>query len=590
MMFVVSHLRKSREKSMAGFEPNSTSASPGDSVIVVIDANRNKVMVDALAWAIRNIVQPKDTVVVLGLLSEVWKKNACIPLFSGTWVRLEFSGQGELSPKEFEEELDRKREEYQSALQPFYRQCKKNGVKLEAKLAVGYDPKTITVEKAQKFNPRWIILDSHLKRDKVYIYGHVACNVAVMKEKGVATLMPSRGLAGERFSVDKKDTDAEKEPDTEQDQCNDLARDSMWVFPTLTAPQSPCWYPLSRRSGFPKVFSFSELEVMTNGFSKENVMVADEDKIVYDGICQETPVLIKKFSSEDAQALSLLKILSRVRHRNIFNLVGYCCTPDFLALLFDYPCSGALKMYLQSKTTFMVFNVLQNMSNIFNSYAILLSPKSSQLLTLPGYPFTMVSSSFFSFPCSYDESAKNLSWKARWYIALDIGAAIRYLHEECIDGPIVDVFVDSWNVVICHGSSSLLNINHKATWLKHDSSCDDLSQEKCQDIEKEKRLSADVSAYGVLLIELITGKGEQPSEERGEGYPSLVEWALPLLENGLLGEVIDPRLHPSTDSAKVQNMVRAALLCLNKDSGNRSMISEALAVLRGEEFAVTIKA
>lgn len=43
-------------------------------------------------------------------------------------VRLEFSGQGELSPKEFEEELERKREEYQSALQPFYRQCKKNGV------------------------------------------------------------------------------------------------------------------------------------------------------------------------------------------------------------------------------------------------------------------------------------------------------------------------------------------------------------------------------------------------------------------------------------------------------------------------------
>lgn len=35
-------------------------------------------------------------------------------------------------------------------------------VKLEAKLAVGYDPKTITVEKAQKFNPRWIILDRYL--------------------------------------------------------------------------------------------------------------------------------------------------------------------------------------------------------------------------------------------------------------------------------------------------------------------------------------------------------------------------------------------------------------------------------------------
>lgn len=66
----------------------------------------------------------------------------------------------------------------------------------------------------------------------------------------------------------------------------------------------------------------------------------------------------------------------------------------------------------------------------------------------------------FKFCAAGDESAKNLSWKARWHIALDIGVAIRYLHEECIDGPIVDVFMDSWNVVICHGSSSLVSTLH----------------------------------------------------------------------------------------------------------------------------------
>lgn len=208
---------------------------------------------------------------------------------------------------------------------------------------------------------------SHLKRDKVFIYGHVACNVAIMKEKGVATLMPSRGLASERFSIDKKDSNSENEPDIEQDE------DSMWVLPTLTAPQSPCWYPLSWRAGFPKVFSIHDLEVMTNGFSKENVVIAYEDKILYDGIFQETPILIKKFSAEDSQAMSLLKILSQVRHRNIFNLVGYCCTHDFLALLFDYPCSGTLKMFLQGKTTFPVYKVLKKMINISIIYVILLS-------------------------------------------------------------------------------------------------------------------------------------------------------------------------------------------------------------------------
>lgn len=37
---------------------------------------------------------------------------------------------------------------------------------------------------------------------------------------------------------------------------------------------------------------------------------------------------------------------------------------------------------------------------------------------------------------------------------------------------------------------------------------------------------------------------------------------------------MDPRLIHSTDSAKVDKMGRAALLCLSKDSGHKFMISE----------------
>lgn len=71
---------------MVGFQSESTcSAYPEDSVIVVLDANRNKGSVDALDWAIKHIVQPKDTVVVLGLLSEVGKRpsNSCFPIQMG---------------------------------------------------------------------------------------------------------------------------------------------------------------------------------------------------------------------------------------------------------------------------------------------------------------------------------------------------------------------------------------------------------------------------------------------------------------------------------------------------------------------------
>lgn len=102
--------------------------------------------------------------------------------FSGE--RLELSGS-EVDPKELEVEIEKKRELYQSSLQPLYRQCRKNEVspvlllkvfqghsntckcakffhvqvKLEVKLAAGFDAKKITIEEAQNSNTRWIVLD-----------------------------------------------------------------------------------------------------------------------------------------------------------------------------------------------------------------------------------------------------------------------------------------------------------------------------------------------------------------------------------------------------------------------------------------------
>ena len=71
-----------------------TCPSPGESVLVVINANRNKPNVDALDWAIKNIVHPKDTVVVLVVLSEIGKKSSpsCFP-----YVGIRLSGICKLS-------------------------------------------------------------------------------------------------------------------------------------------------------------------------------------------------------------------------------------------------------------------------------------------------------------------------------------------------------------------------------------------------------------------------------------------------------------------------------------------------------------
>ncbi|ESR45110.1 hypothetical protein CICLE_v10003174mg [Citrus x clementina] len=341
---------------------SSPPPSEREGVIVVMDANRNKSNVDALEWALKNVVRPRDAVVVLGVLYDIGRKNfSCFPLnrgisISGIWERLEFSsGQGEVNPRELGEEIEKKREQYQITLQPFHRQCKKNEVKLEVKLAAGYSPARVTVKEAQNSNTRWIVLDSHLKKHKVYIYGHVGCNVAVMKGKNFATLMPSNAPRTEHSVYQNPKTRTEiinigvSSNNESQNPNYFTLQENQPSSASAPTPPSPCWFPLSWRTGYPRAFTLNEVEEITNELSDEHMIEYVDDRKIYHGIFQEIPVIISSFSENDERFWSMLMILSRVRHCNIVNLVGYCCSGANRFLLTDYPCMATLEINLKGK-------------------------------------------------------------------------------------------------------------------------------------------------------------------------------------------------------------------------------------------------
>lgn len=65
-------------------QPESSSfasAGAGETIIVADDANRGSGNLEALQWAIKNVVRRKDTVVFLGVLSQLRKKSSssCFP-------------------------------------------------------------------------------------------------------------------------------------------------------------------------------------------------------------------------------------------------------------------------------------------------------------------------------------------------------------------------------------------------------------------------------------------------------------------------------------------------------------------------------
>ncbi|PWA95345.1 Protein kinase-like domain-containing protein [Artemisia annua] len=495
----------------------------GETVIVVMDGNRGKGSLDALEWAIKYIVGSNYTLVVLGVLPEIGKKPnpSCLPFHigignSGIYLKLEFSTSGGSTPSQLQKEIARKKREYQKILEPYYEHCKKREVKLDIRLAAGFESKIIAVEEAQKLDPRWIVLDGYLKKDKSYIHKNVDCHVALLKTKGVATLIPSKitGPESEEWQTVCKKID-------------DIAftTDALVEEPhsPKQPPSPPISHPLSWKTGFPRTFSLGEIDEITNGFNK--VAFKNQHKTVYRGVFGEYPVIVMCFNADD-QAVALLKIVSRIRHINILDLIGYCCAGDSIFFVCDCP-EGSLEACLLC-----------------------------------------------------DKAATNLLWKCRWGIALDIGEAIRYLHEDFVDGSIVNLSLCSSNVGLGDASSDMLSIYEptiKQVKLDDDP-LNELQSVKSENMNMSEHFRADVKDYGVLLLELISGQSRRLFEKDGK---SLVDWAMPFLENNLLSPLMDPRLTETSDP-QAANMARAALACLKNDSSPNLKISQVLAVVRGD--------
>ncbi|XP_050378431.1 protein NSP-INTERACTING KINASE 2-like [Argentina anserina] len=525
---------------------NEREAMPREAVVVALDSKRRKGSVEIVEWAFKYLVRPGDILLVLGVLDDDQlghpKKQSCFPfnfLFAtGACERSEMVDDDDLDSVVIKEKYEKMRGEYEIGLQTINRLCQSNEVQLQVKFAVGYCPARLAIEQARDLNTRWILMDSHFRESRLYLRGHVSCNIAVMKNKYFATLMLSNATPTHSNLSENIPEESYNAQHPVEVPSKSLSPDELRMSPA-PAPyrQNPCCYPVSWRTGFPRVFSHSEVEVITNGFADDYVTKELTGVKVYQGILQDTTVIVKCYKEVNKGFWSLLKILSRVYHRNILNLVGYCYTGATAYMVFDFPCLGNLEVNFQ-----------------------------------------------------IEELANKLGWRTRWCIAQEIGRSLRYLHEECADGPIIYKSVCSCNVTLSHDNSAMLANLRDAEWLDGVVPCDEDLVAKCSDSEEDERLFVDVRGYGKFLLELITGKNACSFPIQGNDQ-SLIDWAFPQLENGVLKELMDCRvIETAGDARMVRQMAHAALRCLNVDADHKLSMSEALAIVRGDELVVSIEA
>ncbi|KAJ6355905.1 hypothetical protein OIU78_004099 [Salix suchowensis] len=88
----------------------------------------------------------------------------------------------------------------------------------------------------------------------------------------------------------------------------------------------------------------------------------------------------------------------------------------------------------------------------------------------------------------------------------------------------------------------------------------------------------DVYAYGVLLLELITGRQALDSSQQ-----SLVMWAKPLLQNNSIKELVDPILADAYNSEQMDRLACTASMCIHQSPSERPQMSQVVRVLQGDE-------
>ena len=113
-------------------------------------------------------------------------------------------------------------------------------------------------------------------------------------------------------------------------------------------------------------FTYDELAAATNGFSRDNLLGQGGFGYVYKGVLpNRKDVAVKQLKSGSGQGerefQAEVEIISRVHHRHLVSLVGYCIAGSQRMLVYEFVPNNTLEHHLHGNSR---CSSLMNRSNI----------------------------------------------------------------------------------------------------------------------------------------------------------------------------------------------------------------------------------
>ncbi|KAF2579686.1 hypothetical protein F2Q68_00003137 [Brassica cretica] len=289
-------------------------------------------------------------------------------------------------------------------------------------------------------------------------------------------------------------------------------------------------------------FTYDELAAATQNFSQARLLGQGGFGYVHKGILPNgKEIAVKSLKAGSGQGerefQAEVDIISRVHHRFLVSLVGYCIAEgQKMLLVYEFLPNDTLEFHLHGK------------------------------------------------------SGNVLDWPTRLRIALGSAKGLAYLHEDC-HPKIIHRDIKASNILLDESFEAKVadfglaklsqdNVTHVSTRIM--GTFGYLAPEYASSGKLTDR--SDVFSFGVMLLELITGR--RPVDLTGEMEDSLVDWARPLCLNaaqdGDYSELVDPRLEGQYEPYEMARMVACAAAAIRHSARRRPKMSQIVRALEGD--------
>ncbi|XP_003599324.2 putative receptor protein kinase ZmPK1 [Medicago truncatula] len=304
-------------------------------------------------------------------------------------------------------------------------------------------------------------------------------------------------------------------------------------------------YILAIAPGF-REFSYSELKQATKGFSQE--IGKGAGGTVYKGLLSDNRVVAIKRLHEANQGerefLAEVNIIGMLNHMNLIGMLGYCLAGKHRLLVLEFVEKGSLAENLSSNA---------------------------------------------------------LDWGKRYNIALGTAKALAYLHEECLEWILhcdikpQNILIDSdyRPKIVDFGLSKLLHRNNlnNSSFSRMRGTRGYMAPEWIFNLPITSKV--DVYSYGIVVLEMITGKSPTTCIEiTDDGIVShnerLVTWIKEKRrkesEVGCwIEQIVDPALGLNYDIVQLKTLAVVALDCVEKEKDVRPTMSQVVERLQSHQ-------